>query len=60
MTVRIAAIVSMLVAALAVTVGPAAGQKQGGTLELYHRDNRPSVSVHEEATVSVQLPFMAL
>src|SRR5262245_40921275 len=59
-TVRIAAIASVLVAALVVYPDTAAAQKQGGTLKLYHRDNPPSASVHEEATVSVQLPFMAV
>jgi peptide/nickel transport system substrate-binding protein len=39
---------------------PAAAQKQGGTLRIYHRDNPPSASLHEEATVSVTQPFMAL
>jgi peptide/nickel transport system substrate-binding protein len=58
--VRIAAIVSVLVAALVVTVDPAAAQKQGGTLKLYHRDNPPSASMHEESTVSVIVPFMSL
>ena len=38
----------------------AAAPKQGGTLRIYHRDNPPSASVHEEATVSTQLPFMAV
>ncbi len=34
--------------------------KQGGTLRIYHRDNPPSASPHEEATVSTLLPFMAV
>ena len=34
--------------------------KSGGTLRIYHRDNPPSASVHEESTVSTNLPFMAL
>jgi peptide/nickel transport system substrate-binding protein len=38
----------------------ASAQKQGGTLRIYHRDNPPSASLHEEATVSVTQPFMAL
>jgi peptide/nickel transport system substrate-binding protein len=40
--------------------GTALAQKSGGTLRIYHRDNPPSASVHEEATVSTNLPFMAL
>ncbi len=39
---------------------PAVAQKQGGTLRIYHRDNPPSASIHEEATVSTVLPFMAI
>ena len=47
---------------LGLTAGvlPAAAQKQGGTLRIYHRDNPPSASPHEEATVSTLLPFMAV
>ncbi len=45
---------------LAVLAGPAMAQKQGGTLRIYHRDNPPSASVHEESTVSTNLPFMAI
>jgi peptide/nickel transport system substrate-binding protein len=46
--------------ALMVVSAPALAQKQGGTFKIYHRDNPPSASVHEEATVSTVLPFMAL
>src|SRR2546421_9312055 len=35
-------------------------QKQGGTLRMYLWDNPPSASIHEEATVSTVMPFMAL
>jgi peptide/nickel transport system substrate-binding protein len=41
-------------------VGTALAQKTGGTLRIYHRDTPPSASVHEEATVSTVLPFMAV
>ena len=37
---------------------PALAQKQGGTLRIYHRDNLPSASIHEEATISTVQPFM--
>ncbi len=55
-----------LVAALAALLivlagaGSAMAQKQGGTLRIYHRDNPPSASLHEESTVSVTQPFMAV
>ena len=39
---------------------PALAQKQGGALRLYLWDNPPSASIHEEATISTVMPFMAL
>src|SRR3979409_1737850 len=39
-------------------IGPAAAQKQGGTLRSYIWDNPPSASIHEEATISTVFPFM--
>jgi len=41
---------------------PGAGwaQKYGGVLKIQHMDTPPSASIHEEATVSVAVPFMAL
>ncbi|MFI5001097.1 MAG: ABC transporter substrate-binding protein [Reyranellales bacterium] len=39
---------------------PAFAQKQGGTLRISHRDNPPSASIHEESTISVVQPFMAV
>src|SRR5688572_21976788 len=52
-------------AALGLAVGmgdvtTAFAQKSGGTLRIYHRDTPASASLHEEATVSTQLPFMAI
>jgi peptide/nickel transport system substrate-binding protein len=41
-------------------VAPALAQKSGGTLRIYHRDNLPSASIHEEATISTVGPFMAV
>ena len=51
-----------MVAALSMSwpIPPAQAQKQGGTLRIYHRDNPPSASILEEATYSVNLPFMAV
>jgi ABC-type transport system substrate-binding protein len=60
MAVRIAAVASVFVALLIASLGDAVAQKQGGTLRIYHRDNPPSASPHEEATVSVTMPFMAM
>jgi peptide/nickel transport system substrate-binding protein len=41
-------------------VGSALAQKYGGTIRIYHMDNPPSASMHEEATVSTNVPFMAI
>ena len=38
----------------------AAAQKRGGTLRLYHNDNPPSASLHEESTIASVTPFMAV
>ncbi|MGH6755070.1 MAG: hypothetical protein ACREDP_23160, partial [Bradyrhizobium sp.] len=40
--------------------GPAAAQKKGGTLRLYHNDNPPSTSLLEEATIASVMPFAAV
>jgi peptide/nickel transport system substrate-binding protein len=46
--------------AFALSLPPALAQKSGGTLRVYHRDNLPSASIHEEATISTVMPFMAV
>ncbi|MCX7363720.1 MAG: ABC transporter substrate-binding protein, partial [Alphaproteobacteria bacterium] len=38
----------------------ASAQKQGGTRKVTHRDNPPSASIHEEATISTVMPFMSI
>ncbi len=35
-------------------------QKQGGTLRVYHNDNPPTASLHEEVTIGTLHPFMAV
>lgn len=52
------AIALLGIALLAVT--PAAAQKRGGTLRLYHNDNPPSASLHEESTIASVTPFSAV
>src|SRR6266487_2140814 len=37
-----------------------AAEKQGGILRVYHRDSPASASIHEEATYSVNVPFMSV
>jgi len=49
-----------VVTALGVTAGPGWAQKTGGVLRIQHMDTPPSASIHEEATVSVAVPFMSI
>ena len=59
MRTRLAVAAGSLAAFVAISA-PAFAQKQGGTLRISHRDNPPSASIHEEATISVNQPFMAV
>jgi peptide/nickel transport system substrate-binding protein len=52
------AAIAILLASLAAT--PTLAEKAGGTLRIYHRDNLPSGSIHEEATISTVQPFMSV
>ena len=56
MRTRLAIVAATLVAFAA----PAFAQKQGGTLRISHRDNPPSASILEEATISTVQPFAAV
>jgi peptide/nickel transport system substrate-binding protein len=49
-----------LAAGLIATASSGWAQKSGGVLKIQHMDTPPSASIHEEATVSVAVPFMAL
>lgn len=60
MLARLGLIAAVTLSTLVPFAEPAAAQKQGGTLRIYHRDNPPSASVHEESTISVIQPFMAM
>ena len=53
-------LVGGLAAALVCSSGVALAQKSGGVLRIYHRDNPPSASIHEEATNSTIVPFMSV
>jgi peptide/nickel transport system substrate-binding protein len=48
----------IVVAACLCTATPVLAQKTGGILKIYHRENPPSASILEEATVSTIVPFM--
>jgi peptide/nickel transport system substrate-binding protein len=53
---------SLLLAACAagLLAAPAVAQKSGGVLRLFHRDSPASMSIHEEATISVVAPPLAV
>ena len=44
----------------ATTVAEAQQPKSGGILRMYHRENPPSMSIHEEATYSVNVSSMPI
>jgi peptide/nickel transport system substrate-binding protein len=45
---------------LLASIATANAQTKGGTLRVTHRDNPPSASILEEATISTDMPFMAV
>jgi peptide/nickel transport system substrate-binding protein len=57
---RFAVVLALLIFALAGAVEPAAAQKAGGTLRIYHRNNPPSASILEEATIDVTMAYMGV
>jgi peptide/nickel transport system substrate-binding protein len=57
---RLAGGCAAAVALVAALAAPAAAQRKGGTLRLYHNDNPPSTSLHEESTIASVTPFAAV
>jgi peptide/nickel transport system substrate-binding protein len=57
-TMRSVRTLAVAVLALLAASDVALAQKQGGILRVYHRDSPASASIHEEATYSVNVPFM--
>ncbi|HKU94047.1 MAG TPA: ABC transporter substrate-binding protein [Vineibacter sp.] len=55
-----AALAAASLAGIVTLTAPAVAQQAGGTLRVYHRDMPPSASIHEEATISTNMPFMAV
>jgi peptide/nickel transport system substrate-binding protein len=47
-------------ACLVASSGGAFAQKSGGILKMYHRDNPPTLSIHESSTNSTVIPMMPL
>jgi peptide/nickel transport system substrate-binding protein len=57
---KLAFVIALAFASSGLAAVPALAQKQGGILRIYHRDNLPSMSIHEEATISTVMPAMAV
>ena len=57
-SVRALAAVALSLFAASNAAVSAAEPKNGGILRVYHRDSPASASIHEEATYSVNMPFM--
>jgi len=55
---RLTVTLVVLGAVLALGAAELLAQKYGGTLRVIHRGNPPSLSIHEEATVSTVMPMM--
>src|SRR5690242_432041 len=60
MRVQVLAAALALLAGVAAAGGPAAAQESGGVVRVYHHDSPASMSIHEEATWSVEAPMMAV
>ena len=60
MATRLVALAAVALAAIAATAAQSAEPKSGGILRIYHRETPPSLSIHEEATFSVNVPAMPI
>src|SRR5436190_21041503 len=49
-----------VLAVFACPPGAAFAQKSGGVLKMYHRDNPPTLSIHESSTNSTVIPMMSV
>src|SRR6478752_3670169 len=50
----------VVLASLVGSSSVALAQKSGGVLKMYHRDNPPTLSIHESSTNSTVIPMMPL
>ncbi len=57
---KLPAVLITLLAVSMLAAAPAAAQKRGGTLKLYHNDTPPSTSLLEESTIASVTPFAAI
>ena len=60
MTAKLTALAAAILAAASIAGAQAAEPKHGGILHFYHRETPPSMSIHEEATFSVNVPAMPI
>src|ERR1035437_4094828 len=60
MGTKFVALATAILASLTLCTAQAAEPKHGGILKIYHRETPPSLSIHEEATFSVNIPAMGL
>jgi len=60
MTAKLTAVAAAVLAAASLASAQAAEPKHGGILHIYHRETPPSLSIHEEATFSVNAPAMGI
>jgi peptide/nickel transport system substrate-binding protein len=55
-----ATLAAAVLAVVSIANAQAAGPKSGGILKMYSRETPPSLSIHEEATFSVNAPMMGM
>jgi peptide/nickel transport system substrate-binding protein len=60
MRTKLVALAAAILATLTLSAAQSAEPKHGGILKFYHRETPPSMSIHEEATFSVNAPAMAI
>ena len=60
MGTKFVALATAILASLTICTAQAAEPKHGGILHIYHRETPPSLSIHEEATFSVNAPAMGI
>src|SRR5476651_2236122 len=60
MGTKFVALATAILASLTLSTAQASEPKHGGILKVYHRETPPSLSIHEEATFSVNIPAMGL
>lgn len=60
MNTKLLRLAVVAIAAAAATVASAQQPKPGGILRMYHRETPPSMSIHEEATYSVNVSSMPI